>query len=270
MKLIQSMLVIALALVAAGRAATGSPPPVDTAWLADSSWSDGAAVVSLYHGRIKRYGAWREAEVRDYVIREYLDPEELTKRDAVGPGLIPVLKANRMTSFLTGTYPYRRMASLFFDRRDGSLVKGVGSSQDGCGIAFYRWDRNRRALSYDTYWEGEGAGSRPMPKRGDEFFEEEIPFLAASLKAGATITVYSSLTRNKLGRDGPVRLTVARRGGRTTLAAADGTVWGSFVVDGKGSLESWTITGKQEFSRTVKKRLYYWELTKPGDEKLLR
>ena len=47
-----------------------------------------------------------------------------------GAGDIPVLKANRCTSFTTGSYGYDLMSSLWFRRSDGSLLKGRGALQD--------------------------------------------------------------------------------------------------------------------------------------------
>lgn len=233
---------------------------VDATWLRSGKWDDGAAVVSVFEGRWMRYGSWRDALVRDYVIREYLHPEELTKRDEVTDGLVPVIKANRQVTFTTGTYQYRLMHSLFFDRRDGSLVKAVGTSQEGCGIVFQRWDRKSGRLSFDSYWEGEGAGSRELP--GGRF-EDEIPFLGASLRDGDRLTVFPSLMRNRLHGASAEERTVRREGRRTILSDA------VFEYDADGFLVAWTIPGRQEFRRTVKRRLYYWQHHDPGDEKLL-
>jgi len=241
---------------------------VDAAWFADEAWEDGAAVVSVFHGKFRKYGVWRDAEVRDYVIREYLDAEELTKRDRETD--LRVLKANRLVRFQTGTYEYRLMASLFFDRGDGRLVKATGSSQEGCGIAFQRWDRNARSLSHDTYWEGEGAGSRDFPKEGHTFFVDELPFVAPRLAAGTPITVFPSLTNSNLRGFRGRAFRVQRSGSTTDLVADDGTTWATFTVDGDGHLLAWTVAGEQEFRRTARKRMYYWEHTAPGDEELLR
>ena len=131
------------ALLAALALAACEEGPVATAdWFASESWDDGAAVVCVYRGRFKKYGAWREAEARDYLIREFLHPEELTKRDTPQPEHVRVIKANRHVAFNTGTYDYRLMASLFFARDTARLVKAVASSQDGCGLTFQRWDRS--------------------------------------------------------------------------------------------------------------------------------
>jgi len=238
------------------------------AWFADEAWDDGAAVVSVFHGKYRKYGVWRDAEARDYAIREYFDARELTKRERETD--LRVLKANRLVRFQTGTYEYRLMASLFFDRADGQLVKATGSSQEGCGIAFRRWDRNARSLSHDTYWEGEGAGSRDFPKEGHTFFVDELPFVAPRLPAGTPVTVFPSLTNSNWRGFRGRGFQVQRSGSTTELVAADGSTWATFTVDGEGHLLAWTIANEQEFSRTARKRMYYWEHTAPGDEELLQ
>jgi len=237
---------------------------IDARWFSDASFDHGAAVVCTYEGRFKRYGVWRPAVVTDYVIREYLDPEELTKRDVVRDGLIPVIKVNRHVTFRTGTYPYRLMHSLFFDRRDGSLVKAVGTSQEGCGIAFQRWDRRSRALAYDTYWEGEGAGSRKFQKSGAALFDDEVPFVAARVPDGTSIRVWPSLMRSKVAGFTSKDARVTRKGGAVHVGGES-----VFQYDEAGFLTAWKTPGA-EFRRVGKKRLYYWQHTDNGDEKLLR
>ncbi len=244
----------------------------DAAWLASKSWDDGAAVVSVYRGKVFRYGHWRKAEARDYVIREHFDKTELTKRDR--PTALPVLKANRHVTFNTGTYDYRRMFSLFFDRRNAALVKAVGSSQDGCGLTFLRWDKNERRLTWDSYWEGEGRGSRELKKPRGEYFVDELCYLARAFKDGASILVRPSLARNRVGAASVKRLTVRRTGqipqrAVVRLLAGDGDEWARFEYAG-GALHKWRIADTEEFERLSRRRLYYWQKVAPDDERLLR
>jgi hypothetical protein len=282
----QTTLLLVLALAACDE------PAGDARWLGDKAWDDGQAVVSVFRGRHMRYGTWRDAEVRDYLVREYLHPAELTKRDKPTPDCIPVLKANRQVTFPTGMYDYRMMHSLFFERANGRLVKAVGTSQEGCGIVYQRWDSRTRRLVWDSYWEGEGAGGTELPKEGLSFFADEIPFVGAMLTDGARITRYPSLLRNRVGTgeslpESPLEcadcaapgrnvgalageaLTVARDGRTCRLKDASGKVVAEYAYDGEGFLESWNIPGLQEFRRVSRTRIYYWEFTKPGDERRL-
>ena len=253
------------ALVILGAGITASEPEspgLDPDWFADEAWNDGAAQVSVFKGRINWYGQWRDAEVRHYVVREYLHPEELTKRGKPD-GMIPVVKANTLVSFTTGTYEYRQMSSLFFDRRDGSLVKAVGSSQEGCGASFQRWDRNKGALVYDTYWEGEGSGRRDLNKVGPAFFAEELPFVAGAMKAGAQVEVLPSIVSSSVRDRGREKAKVAREKNRVRVGLRQ------YEYDKGGFIEAWTVPGQQEFRRVSRKKLYYWQFNRNGDEKLL-
>jgi len=275
MRAVRGLLLAAAALgLTACEEPEGARP--DAEWLRDESWNDGAAVVSVYEGRVYRYGHWRAAEARDYVIREYFDPDELTKRDRKTD--LPVLKANRHVTFNTGTYDYRRMVSLFFDRRDASLVKAVGSSQEGCGLVFLRWDRNARRLLWDSYWEGEGRGGRDLAKSAGEYFVDELSYVARGLEEGAEVTVRPTLARNRVGAGRARKLTVKRDGRAVRLVDGDGVQQARFEFDDGGDLVRWRIVdaqkgpgeGAEEFERTVRRRLYYWQKTDPEDERLLR
>jgi hypothetical protein len=247
-------------LLAAGATAGNG---IDTEWLRDSAWDDGAARISLFKGRIRWYGEWRDAEIRHYIVREYFDPQSLTKTEPPQDDSIPVLKVNILTSFETGTYPYRQMASLFYDRRTGELVKAVGSSQEGCGIAFQRWDRDSGSLVYDTYWEGEGSGSRAVSRGVGVFFENELAVLASLLRSKQA-EILPSITSSSVRNRSPDRAQVERRAGVTRIGDR------TYRSDADGFLEGWTVTDREEFERVSRKRLYYWLHTENGDGALLR
>jgi len=235
---------------------------VDPAWLTDKSWDDGAAAVSVFRGKLKWYGEWREAEIRHYVVREYMHPKQLVKQEPPAKDSIPVLKANVLISFETGTYPYRQMCSMFFDRRTGALIKAVGSSQEGCGASFQRWDRESRRLSYDTYWANDGAGSREIDKRGARLFVNELPILAGILRPGR-IQLLPSLVLSSVRNRSVSDANVTRSGDVVEIGAR------RYRFDTEGFLDSWTVPGEEEFRRVAKKRLYYWQHSGNGDEKLL-
>lgn len=180
-----------VALLAAGCCACAVDLSGD-ARFADASWDDGMAVVQTFEGRVRRYGEWRDAVVRDYMVREYLDPDELTKRDAPTPSLVPVLKANRTIEFATGSYDYRLTTSLFFRRDTGRLVKGVGCCANACGIVFERWDAPSSTLRSDSYWEHEGRAEAPLDA-SQSFFADELPFVANAFTEGERIRVLPPL-----------------------------------------------------------------------------
>lgn len=250
--------------------ATGQPSATFTAkllgdfgWLNNKSWDDGAAVVSVFRGKLRWYGELRDAEVRHYVVREYMHPTELTKAEPRTDDSIPVIKANVLISFTTGTYEYRQMCSLFFDRRSGELVKAVGSSQEGCGASFQRWDRNSRELRYDTYWAGEAAGKRELDKSARQFFPEELALLAGML-APQKLDVLPSLVKSSVRKKNADAASLTREKNVTRIGSRE------FRYDADGFLESWKHGDGVEFERVSKKRLYYWKHTGNGDERLLK
>ncbi|MHC4952628.1 MAG: hypothetical protein ACYTGZ_01965 [Planctomycetota bacterium] len=257
------LILFGLALCA-GFADGDSPAMLDADldWIRDEAWDDGAAMVSVFRGRLKWYGEWRDAEVRHYIVREYLHPKELVKAEPRDKSSIPVLKANTLISFNTGTYPYRQMSTIFFHRKWGHVVKAVGSSQEGCGASFQRWDAASHRLKYDTYWGGEGAGSRDLTKPARALFENELPFLAPLLEPGE-FEILPSLVTSSVRDRSRKRATVEREKGVTRIGER------TYRYDKGRFLESWTVPGREEFKRVSKKRLYYWNHTKNGDEKLL-
>lgn len=258
------------------------------------------ALVSTFSGRVQRYGVWREATVRDYLVREYLDPVSFTKRDNPQGDEIAVLKANRLMEFSTGTYDYRLMGSYLFDRAEETLVWGKGVCLNACGIVVQVWDHHGERLQSDSYWEGEGRASAPLPA-GDWYFADTLPFVATRLADGAEIRVLAPLVapRSTLVPEGAVgeaagvgfgdlcaecarpgdvgyafgddprtivpgrTLRVARHGRVTQLLGEDGNAVASFRVDDNGHLESWTLVGEQEFRRSNQFRGPYWQMTGP-------
>ena len=256
-----SLVVLLLIGSAAGDSSEG--PHGDFSWLQSDSWDDGAAVVSVFHGKLRWYGKLRDAEIRHYVVREYMHPTELTKADKRAESSIPVIKANVLISFTTGTYEYRQMCSLFFDRTSGQLVKAVGSSQEGCGASFQRWDRNSRELRYDTYWAGEAAGSRALKKGSRQFFPAELAILAGLL-APQDLEVLPSLVSSSVRNKTATGASLTRKGHVTRIGERE------FRYDADGFLESWKQGAGEEFRRVSKKRLYYWNHTGNGDEGLLK
>lgn len=272
----------------------------------DASWDDGLAVVSVFRGRIRRYGVWRAAEVRDYLVREYLDPGDLTKRDRPVGGEVPVVKANRLLSFETGTYGYRLMGSFFFHRGSGSLLRARGSCQNACGLVTQSWDAFSGRLRSDSYWEREGRSETSLAVGDDWRFADELPFVAAAIPRGARLRVVAPMAAPRsIVRPAPPEpveaggigigdlceecvapsdglppsgeavpttvaarsLSVEREGRTTRLVADDGTVEAEFLVDPNGFLESWTVRDEQVFERVAIFRAAYWELTAESDRR---
>lgn len=162
----------------------------------------------MFAGKVRRYGVWRDAVARDYLVREALSPRDLTKRDRPTEAEIPVLKANRLVSFRTGAYGYELMSSLWFRRADGALVKGRGACLNACGMVTHGWDEPSGRLRADSYWEGEGAASAALPPQGGAWrFADELPFVASALPDGAVVAVRAPLASPRSTLGGPARAT---------------------------------------------------------------
>ena len=254
---------LGLVLLLVGAAGGESPALVhaDRAWLSDKSWDDGAAVISVFRGKLRWYGELRDAEVRHYAIREYLHPTKLTKMEPRDASAVPVIKVNVLVSFNTGTYPYRQMCSLFIHREHGTLVKATASSQDGCGVTHKRFAG--QTLSYDSYWGNEGVGEMKLTKNSDTFFPEELAFLSGIL-TGDTVDVLPSLLTSHLRGKRATGVERTRNDRETKIGAM------TYRHDKDRFLEGWTGPGGESFTRVSKKRLYYWEYTGNGDEERLK
>ena len=117
-------------------------------------------------------------------------------------------------------------------------------------------------------------GDTPKAPRGFGSSSEGIvccrQWDAAHLTQGAEITVLPSLVESNLRAwsASPKRYTVVRDGSTCTLEER-GRVAARFEYDEEGFLKAWSIPGEQDFERVARKRLYYWNHTGPGDERLL-
>jgi len=102
-------------------------------------WGDGQAELSGYRMMVDRYGAPREAELALIYVTEPHDRRTWIKDDRVEePHRVNVMKLNQNMAFLTGTYPYSVMTSVFapvdrYREESFSPVRIVHSVQEWCG-----------------------------------------------------------------------------------------------------------------------------------------
>lgn len=302
-----ALLPVLLLACAQGQRPGKQPPLGVSAKPADPAWDDGMAVVLSFTGRVKRYGEWQQAQAQDYIVREHLDPRDLTKRDQPGEDAIPVLKHNRLMAFITGSYGYRFMSSVWIRRDNLELVKASGSCQNACGMVFQRYDASSRELITDSYWEEEARASARLDPDPSFRFADEIPLLLPLLPADAELRVFAALSSPRsilqpspgdgseaippLGiedrciecedpsarppssgdprriRYGDAR--IERRGNAVAVLAPDGALAGTFAYDDDGFLLSWSIPDQQEFTRIAHFRGPYWQRTSSADRALL-
>jgi hypothetical protein len=89
-----------------------------------------------------------------------------------------VIKMNLVRIIPAGIYDYFQMASLFFDRNSGRVVKYSMSSQDGCGTTFmiYRFSKNRHHFRFFPYFDDQG-DSEAIIEQDSLVFYDALPMV---------------------------------------------------------------------------------------------
>ena len=162
-------------------------------WIENPEWK-GQAEVARYTGKVLRYGQRRLAELFLITVTEPFNLKQAVKSENDNIGIL-ALKQNQVLSFQTGVYPYRQMNSVFWQVGRGNLIKASMTSQDWCGQTFKeaRFLPGHLQLSYNSYWEGEGAkhmrvlvpqnkfgGLEGKSKRHLALLYDELPLLVRS------------------------------------------------------------------------------------------
>ncbi len=203
-----ALLILVLLVFPSAGVAPQVPPAFDPAWARDSLWDDGQAEVSLYEAKRPQYGKVETYEAVFIVVKEDFNPQLLVKADPPfeGKQLLPVLKLNAAHSYWTPNYPYHYLASVFVRRDDPTtLVKLTVGSQEWCGNTFKEVKAGARPeLTFHTYWDSEGDGTRPLDLRPGDLLEEQLPLVLRGLAFAPGLEVrrrvLPSLISNKLGK----------------------------------------------------------------------
>ena len=159
-------------------------PHFNQEWAMDKLWEDGLAEVAVYDAERIIYDKKRTFEYVQIAVKEEFNQEFNVKTDNYDRlDLFPVIKINQFCRIETDNYPYHFLTSLFF-RRDQpvALYKMTTSSQEWCGNTFKSIvdDGVNLRQSYDSYWDGQGVGSRDL-RRG-LLLEDALPYSLRSLK----------------------------------------------------------------------------------------
>ena len=129
----------------------------DKNYLSDPYWDSGKAEFQVYQGKIKQYNIPRNAQVKLIIVKEPFHREKFVK--TLNPEMaIDVVKMNYIRHVPAGIYDYYQMASIFFNRNTGRIIKYTMNSQDGCGNTFmkYIYKNNRHHFSYHSYFDDQG------------------------------------------------------------------------------------------------------------------
>ena len=169
---------------ASARALQAVLPHFDQEWAMRKYWDDGLAEVAIYTAERTVYKKKRTFEYTQITVKEEFNKQFSVKTDDYKRAdLFPVMKINQFCQILTDQYPYHFLTSLFF-RRDQpvALYKMTTSSQEWCGNTFKTIldDGVNFGETYDSYWDGQGTGSRDL--RRDVFQEDALSYSLRALK----------------------------------------------------------------------------------------
>lgn len=177
---------------------------IDLNWAQNALWDDGQAELAHYQGTRVIYGQARPHDQTLITVKEDFNRAFYVKADwPYGEkSVFPVLKQNQVATIPTPNYPYHYMASVFFDRAklEQGALKVTVSSQEWCGITTKEFALYSKVptLTYMSYWDGQGTGSKPLDvPRSGVFFEEELPLLVRTLKFSEGATASFMLMENQ-------------------------------------------------------------------------
>jgi hypothetical protein len=279
---------VALIALSSRCQASGAPR---NAWARHPLWDDGQAEINAYDAVETRYGKTRPYVDYQIVVKEPFSRRLLVKADPdhEPADVFPVLKLNHVIHYQTGIYAYHQMLSFFFDPEDMQPLKWTLTSFEWCGNTFKEFTRRDKQvrLATRTYWDGDADQEYDLPFDRDTVFYDQLPVWLRSqpLEAGAsrTLRVYPTQISSKAPRPqaAPATISVA---GREEIALADGSRRSAALVQvalGDGLHRLWFDSefphvllgwerpdggrGRLKWTR----RLKYWELNQPGDERWL-
>lgn len=259
------------------------------------TWSDGRGEVSAYRLTTPRYGELREGMAVLVYVLEQADDRTWIKddRSAVPPEhQTVVMKLNEVTSFRTGIYPYRLMASVFSPvnssgRERFAPTRIVFTSQEWCGQVYHRVmpavDRFTNEIR--SYFSVEGEQHEVVRTEPLALYEDALLIQLRELDGlfadGGDWSgqIVPSLWQQRRSHEplSPVEATITR-----TEAVRDGVEVNRFVLryedrtrtfdverEGEQRVLSWATSEGEEATLIDSTRLPYWQLNEVGDESLL-
>ena len=169
-----TLLLFVLIAVSGDPAAAGS-------FMQDPYWNSGKAEFQVYKASIGRYGIQRDARAKIIIVKEPFDGDKLVKTVKMSePEPLDVMKMNYIQTVPTGVYDYSQMASVFFDRATGRLLKFTMSSQDGCGQTYmkYVYENDKHKFDFHSYFDDEGDLSSTLDAvSGPIAFYDALPLM---------------------------------------------------------------------------------------------
>lgn len=174
-----------------------SAAPVD--FWSDRYWDSGKAEFQVYDADISMYHTKRKAAVKLIYVKEPFHTQTYVKSPDK-KNTIDVIKLNYIRTIPTGVYDYFQMASLFFDRKNGRVLKYTMSSQDGCGNTFmeYIFKNDTHAFQFHSYFDNQGTSEIQLEKGAFVFYDALPLYLRTRLtETNYSVTLLTSLISNK-------------------------------------------------------------------------
>jgi hypothetical protein len=221
----------------------------NTEWANNPHWYDGLAEVATYQAQRTIYNKERNFEYTYITVAEDFNKEFNVKTDDYNrKDLYKVMKVNAFCKIETDNYPYHFLTSMFFPfATPYALDKMTNGSQEWCGNTFKEYLAGPKdyQLTYHSYWDGEGDGTKTINK--DVLFEDQLNYTLRSLNFKADLNfdakVLESQISSKVGK----------------LKIYDAQI---SVADGSTTLKNtWKVTVKLD---SDKANVYYFEKAYPN------
>lgn len=253
-------------------------------FLSNSYWDSGKAEFQTYYANLEKYGYPRDAEVKIILVKEPFDKLKRVKSLTV-PEVTEVIKMNYIQSVPAGVYEYNQMASIFFERFSGRILKFCMSSQDGCGNSYMQYTRSgdEHNFIFYSYFDDEGEIKRAIKESGPVCFYDALPLILRfriKEKSQYVMKIFPGFISSKFTEPIPYEVKVSK-----TLL--DNVTVNSYfyksvyevMVSGGGKIDAfyfdtvyphrlikWKKNNNDEINLDKSSFTYYWEKTKPGDE----
>jgi hypothetical protein len=252
------------------------------AFFENAYWNSGKAEFQVYEATVKKYDVNRKATVKLIMVKEPFDPVRLVKTGREEDS-VNMVKLNMIQQIPTGIYDYFQMASIFFERSTGRILKYTMTSQDGCGNTFmeYRRREGKHLFHYHSYFDDQG-DLETILEDGELTFYDSLPVVLRFrlTQAGEyRLNIMDSLISNKwiplTIREGLVRnrseegrkvggktyprvfISEVRRGEQKDLLV--------FEAEYPYRLLEWRKADGDKMMLNQSHFLYYWRYTEPND-----
>ena len=257
----------------------------EASFLTSPYWNSGNAEFQVYKALLTRYGIRRDGTAKIIIVKELFDPDKLVKTHKPAPA-IEVIKMNYIQTVPTGVYDYFQMASFFFERATGNIIKYTMSSQDGCGTTFmqYVYRKNSGHFIFHSYFDDEGDVTVELKTAEPPVFYDALPLVLRfrlQEKTPYTLKIVQPLIANKVTKPAlrEVRITsrlisaagmgevTSEQVYETTVEAGDTCDVFYFEATFPNRLVKWLKSNHDELLLQSSHFFPYWQFNKPGDEK---